>query len=127
MEFISIRDLRANTAQIWEKVANNEEVVITSYGKPTAFLVHIPAGYFEETLQGIRQAKQNLRDSINNRQNSQTDNFEQSRENFFRQHPAEQRQAAFERLQTAFAHINVAIDLDKEREERIMDIHERPL
>ena len=127
MEFVSVRDLRASLSHIWEKVANNEEVVITNHGQPTAFLVHIPAGYFDETLQGIRQAKRNLSDHMNARQDSQRNEFARQREQFFQQHPAAQRQAAFERLQTAFSLLEDDVDIDREREERIIGYNEYPL
>jgi len=125
MEFVSIRDFRNSAARIWDKVANNEEVVVTNHGQPTAFLVHIPAGYFDETLQSIRQAKYNLHAYMNAKQSNQKIEFARQRTQYFEQHPATQRQAAWERLQTTLAQITTDVDLDKEREERIMDKYER--
>jgi antitoxin (DNA-binding transcriptional repressor) of toxin-antitoxin stability system len=57
MEFISMRDFRTQTTQVWSRLANNEEIVITNNGRPRAFLVSIPEGAFEQMLSGIREAK----------------------------------------------------------------------
>ena len=124
MEFVSIRDFRASSGQIWEKVANNEEIVITNHGQPTVFLVHIPTGYFDETLQNIRQAKRNLNIYMNAKRSNPKTEFAQQREQFFNQRPALKRQEAWERVRAAFTQTTADVDLDKEREERIMGKHE---
>jgi len=54
MEFISMRDFGSQTMQVWNKLANDEEIVITNNGKPQVFLVNIPEGLFDEVLAGIR-------------------------------------------------------------------------
>ena len=61
MDFISMRDFRTKTTQVWEKLSNDEEIVITNNGRPRAFLVNIPEGLFDETLSGIRQAKAQIK------------------------------------------------------------------
>ena len=60
MDFVSMRDFRTQTSQIWEKLENGEEIVITNNGKPRAFLINIPDGFFDEMLSGIRYAKNRL-------------------------------------------------------------------
>lgn len=57
MNFYTVRDLRSTPKSIWENLAADGEVVITSNGKPTALLVDISEGTFEETLKAVRQAK----------------------------------------------------------------------
>jgi len=57
MEFVSMRDFRTQTAQVWDKLANDQEIVITNNGRPRAFLVNIPENGFEVMLTGIREAR----------------------------------------------------------------------
>ena len=38
MRFVSVRDLRGNSAQVWRLLADEKEMVITSNGKPVAIL-----------------------------------------------------------------------------------------
>ena len=57
MNFYSVRDLRTTPKTIWENLAVDGEAVITNNGKPTAILVDIADGDFEETLKAVRQAK----------------------------------------------------------------------
>lgn len=64
MNFYSIRDLRTDSKQLWQELENNEEAVITNNGKPSAIMIKIPAGQFDDTLQAVRQAKAMI--AINN-------------------------------------------------------------
>ena len=57
MNFYTVRDLRTTPKSIWENLAADGEVVITNNGKPTALLLDIADGSFEETLRAVRQAK----------------------------------------------------------------------
>ncbi len=57
MNFYTVRDLRTTPKSIWENLSADGEVVITNNGKPTALLLDIADGNFEETLKAIRQAK----------------------------------------------------------------------
>lgn len=57
MNFYSIRDLRSNSKNMWNSLAEGEEIVITNNGKPSAIIIDIPDDNFEETLQAVRQAK----------------------------------------------------------------------
>ena len=61
MEFISMRDFRTETTKVWDKLNNDEEIVITNNGRPRAFLVSIPEGTFDEVLSGIRKAKAQIK------------------------------------------------------------------
>ena len=57
MNFYSVRDLRTTPKSIWDNLSADGEVIITNNGKPTAILLDISNGSFEETLKAIRQAK----------------------------------------------------------------------
>ena len=57
MNFYTVRDLRSTPKSIWDHLSLDGEVVITNNGKPTALLINIEEGSFEETLKAVRQAK----------------------------------------------------------------------
>ena len=57
MQFVTVRDFRNSSKDIWEKLNRDEEIVVTNNGKPTALLLNIPEGNFEEMLNNVRQAK----------------------------------------------------------------------
>ena len=57
MNFYTVRDLRTTLKSIWENLVADGEVVITNNGKPTAIMLDISGGNFEEMLKAIRQAK----------------------------------------------------------------------
>lgn len=57
MNFYTVRDLRTTPKSIWNDLSSDGEVVITNNGKPTALLIDISNGNFEETVKAIRQAR----------------------------------------------------------------------
>ena len=57
MKFVTVRDFRNSSRDIWDKVRNDEEIVVTSNGKPTAILVNVSENNLQEVLDSIRQAK----------------------------------------------------------------------
>ena len=57
MQFVSVRDLRGRSAQIWKQLAKMGELVITSNGKPIAILSATSGQTLEESLAAIRTAK----------------------------------------------------------------------
>ena len=57
MNFYSVRDLRTTPKSIWNNLSEDGEVIITNNGKPTAIMLDISNGSFEETLKAVRQAK----------------------------------------------------------------------
>lgn len=57
MNFYSIRDLRTDAKSLWQTINQGDEAIITNNGKPAAVMVSIPDGYFEESIQAIRQAR----------------------------------------------------------------------
>lgn len=57
MNFYSVRELRTNSKRMWADLSSGDEVVITNNGKPSALVINIPEGSFDETVQAVRQAK----------------------------------------------------------------------
>ena len=57
MRFISVRDLRSKSAQVWGQLAEEKELVVTSNGKPIAILSTVQEDRLEETLAAIRRAR----------------------------------------------------------------------
>lgn len=57
MNFYSIRDLRTESKNVWDSLSAGGEVVITNNGKPSALMIDIPEGSFDEIVQAVRQAK----------------------------------------------------------------------
>ena len=57
MRFISIRDLRSKSAQIRRQLPEEKEMVLTSNGKPIAFLSAVTEDTLEESLIALRRAR----------------------------------------------------------------------
>lgn len=57
MNFYTVRDLRNTPKSIWDNLSSDGEVIITNNGKPTAIMIDIADGSFEETIKAVRQAK----------------------------------------------------------------------
>jgi antitoxin (DNA-binding transcriptional repressor) of toxin-antitoxin stability system len=57
MRFISVRDLRGRSAEIWRQLADEREMVITSNGKPIAILTAVSEKNLEASLRAIRRAR----------------------------------------------------------------------
>jgi len=57
MKFVSIRDLRGKSAEVWENLPGEGEMVITSNGRPIAILAAITESNLEENLRAFRQAR----------------------------------------------------------------------
>ena len=57
MNFYSIRDLRTDAKSLWQTINDGDEAIITNNGKPAAVMISIPEGYFDESIQAIRQAR----------------------------------------------------------------------
>ena len=56
MRFISVRDLNTKPKEIWSKI-KDEEVVITSNGKPIALLSGVTEDTLEKTVRSIRRSR----------------------------------------------------------------------
>ena len=57
MNFYSVRDLRNGSKNMWADLDKGDEVVLTNNGKPSALMIDIPEGAFDEVVQAVRQAK----------------------------------------------------------------------
>lgn len=57
MKFLSVRDLRGKSAQIWKELPDEKEMVITSNGRPIAILAAITEANLEESLSAIRRSR----------------------------------------------------------------------
>jgi len=56
MRFVSVRDLNTRPKEIWSKI-RDEEVVITSNGKPIALLSGVTEETLEKTVRSIRRSR----------------------------------------------------------------------
>ena len=57
MKFVSVRDLRGKSADIWRELPDEREMVITSNGRPVAILAAVSESNLEESLSAFRQAR----------------------------------------------------------------------
>jgi len=57
MKFISVRDLRGRSAEIWRDLPEEREMVITSNGRPVAILAAVNESNLEESLAAFRQTR----------------------------------------------------------------------
>ena len=57
MKFVTVRDLRLKPRQVWERLARDKEMIITSNGKPIALLTQVKEDNFEQTLAVLRRAR----------------------------------------------------------------------
>ncbi len=56
MRFISVRDLNTKPKEIWSRI-KDEEVVVTSNGKPIALLSGVTEETLEKTIRAIRRSR----------------------------------------------------------------------
>ncbi len=57
VKFLSVRDLRGKSAEVWKELPEEREMVITSNGRPIAILAAISESNLEESLAAFRQAR----------------------------------------------------------------------
>jgi antitoxin (DNA-binding transcriptional repressor) of toxin-antitoxin stability system len=57
MRFLSVRDLRGKSAQIWKELPDEREMIVTSNGRPIAILAAITETNLEESLSAFRKAR----------------------------------------------------------------------
>ncbi len=56
MNFYTTRDFRIQPRQIWAKLSEVHELIITNNGKPSALMIEIDAENMEEILASVRQS-----------------------------------------------------------------------
>ena len=57
MDYVTVRELRAESGKVWERIAAGEEIVVTRNGKPIALLLHTEPGEVEDALRAHRAAR----------------------------------------------------------------------
>lgn len=57
MDYVTVRELRDKSGEIWQRVEAGEEFVVTRNGKPFALLVHTEPGAVEDRLRALRLAR----------------------------------------------------------------------
>ncbi|MGO8989854.1 MAG: type II toxin-antitoxin system Phd/YefM family antitoxin [bacterium] len=57
MKFVSVRDLRSKSAQVWKELPEEREMIITSNGRPIAIIAATKDADLEESLSAFRQAR----------------------------------------------------------------------
>ena len=57
MKFVSVRDLRGKSAEIWKRLPGEREMIITNNGRPIAILAAVNESNLEESLAAFRQAR----------------------------------------------------------------------
>jgi antitoxin (DNA-binding transcriptional repressor) of toxin-antitoxin stability system len=57
MKFLSVRDLRGKSSQIWKELPDEKEMIVTNNGRPIAILAAISETNLEESLAAFRRAR----------------------------------------------------------------------
>ncbi len=57
MKFISVRDLRGKSAEVWKNLPGEREMVVTSNGRPIDILAAVSESNLEESISAFRQAR----------------------------------------------------------------------
>jgi antitoxin (DNA-binding transcriptional repressor) of toxin-antitoxin stability system len=57
MKFLSVRDLKTKSSQVWKDLPNLREMIITRNGRPIAILSSINENNLEITLSAFRRAR----------------------------------------------------------------------
>jgi len=57
MKFLSVRDLKTKSSQVWKELPEQKEMVVTSNGRPVALLSSINGNNFEQVLTAYRRAR----------------------------------------------------------------------
>ena len=57
MKFLSVRDLKTKSSQVWKDLPEQKEMVITSNGRPIALLSTVNENNLEQVLTAFRRAR----------------------------------------------------------------------
>ncbi|MDF1590408.1 MAG: type II toxin-antitoxin system Phd/YefM family antitoxin [Desulfobacterales bacterium] len=57
MKFLSVRDLKTKSSQVWKELPGQKEMVLTSNGRPIALLSSINENNLEQVLTAFRRAR----------------------------------------------------------------------
>lgn len=64
MKFVSVRELRGQSAAVWNALAKEKDLVVTSNGKPVALLSETSEEQLEESLKILRRMRAQLAVSL---------------------------------------------------------------
>lgn len=59
MKFVTVRDLRGKTSELWKQLELERELVVTSNGKPIAVMSATDEASFEACLWALRRSRAN--------------------------------------------------------------------
>lgn len=57
MKFLSVRDLKTKSSQVWKELPGQKEMIVTSNGRPIAILSSINENNLEQILTAFRRAR----------------------------------------------------------------------
>ena len=57
MKFLSVRDLKTKSSQVWKDLPEQKEMVVTNNGRPIALLSSINENNLEQVLTAFRRAR----------------------------------------------------------------------
>lgn len=57
MRFLSVRDLRGNSARVWRELPAEKEMVVTSNGRPVAVLTAVDEATLDQALAAWRRVR----------------------------------------------------------------------
>ncbi len=57
MKFLSVRDLKTKSSQVWKELPEQKEMIVTSNGRPIALLSSINENNLEQVLNAFRRAR----------------------------------------------------------------------
>lgn len=60
MGFVSIRDMRTRPGEVWQQLAEQGDLIVTSSGRPFALMIAAEGEDIEQLLLALRQAKAQL-------------------------------------------------------------------
>jgi len=57
MKFLSVRDLKTKSSQVWKELPGQKEMIVTNNGRPVALLSSINENNLEQILTAFRRAR----------------------------------------------------------------------
>jgi antitoxin (DNA-binding transcriptional repressor) of toxin-antitoxin stability system len=57
MKFLSVRDLKTKSSQVWKELPGQKEMIVTSNGRPIALLSSVNENNLEQVLTAFRRAR----------------------------------------------------------------------
>lgn len=57
MKFVTVREMRGRTSELWDELARQRELIVTNNGKPIAILSATDAESLERSLRNLRRCR----------------------------------------------------------------------